>query len=155
MRTIGFRATAKEVFYAVLEGETSKPLLIALDKLKAPVAYDVPQMLAWYREHCQLIFNEFKINACGVRTPEPISRATGTSIAKRYNIEGVIMEASASKGCPCIIGPFATISSLIGEKAKECIGKEDFRCIEDWNKYGAEYKEAILTATAALGSMTK
>ena len=46
MPTIGFRAEPTAINFAVVEGTTQAPRLIAADTLKAPVSYEEPACLA-------------------------------------------------------------------------------------------------------------
>lgn len=157
MKAIGFRAGSREVHYAVIEGNSRAPTLVTIDKLAAPAAYTQPQMLVWYREQCQLLIDEFGTRAGGVKTAEPLSRSLGAAARRgatdRNNLEGVIMEAVAAKGCDCIVGSLATLSSKIGERPGTCLDSERFQCIATWAKLNREKKEAVLAAVSALAML--
>lgn len=153
--SIGIRCSAGEVFYAITDGTIETPRLIEKNKLKAPAAYTLPSVLAWYREQFLLICEEYKIKAVCIKVTEPLARLQGGAskegFAIRCNIEGVIAGATASLGLPTIMGPMATLSSAIGTTgAKKYKDIDDFRGIKDWGKLNTNYKEATLAAVSAL-----
>lgn len=155
MSTIGFRVTTKEIFYAIIDGSIDNPEVITTAKMRFPASLNLPQALSWYRENIKSLLNEFKVEACGIKASEPISRSLGAAAkegaTKRANIEGVLMEVGASNGLPVICGSFNTIGSLIGsKKPKDYMTSQKFRGVSDWDDHNEKTKEAILAGVTAL-----
>jgi len=155
---IGIRSTPNEIFYVIVDGTVDNPTLTVHSKLRQPSAYELPKALSWYREKILAITEEFGIQACGIRTTEPISRTMGASAREgatiRAHIEGVAAEAAASIGLNVVIGPLATITAFLDSKnAKKYLSNDEFRGIDQWSDLNTYYKEAILAGVAALRTL--
>lgn len=153
MASIGFRAEASRLTYAIAEGSVESPRIKNIDRVRAPMSYDLPEVLMYYRETCIDIIREYGATHCVIRTAEPNSSARGKGVIKRANAEGVLAEMSASIGIGCVMGPLATIGSRLGMNAKEARSALDagqFRSVPRWPNLNRAQKEAVMAAIAGL-----
>ena len=152
MRAIGFRATAEDVRWSVVEGTTDQPTLVDQGKIRPPRTYNTSQSLAYYREQVQVLVKRMSVDAGAVRHTEPKARAAARP---RARIEGVLEEALYSAGVRKLVcGPLATIGSAMrSRKPKAYLSADDLRGIDlDSVSGGPKSKEAVLAAVAALGA---
>lgn len=150
MRVIGFRAEPGGVNWAIVEGTTEQPILVAADRSAAPVIYKEAEALAWYRQHVLDLFDRYDPKAAAVRYAEPTARGAGTEAAKRRSrLEGVLLEASGSRRVPAIGEAMVTIKSKLGANAKAYLVQPTFRQL-DWSRRSPECREAILVAATVL-----
>lgn len=153
MITLGLRVGTTDINYVVYSGTFAQPKLITNDKLRQPVSYDLPQALSYYRNQIIAICKEYKVNTCGIRIAEPVSRRNGCNEGsiKRANIEGVMMETCSSLAIDLTVGVNATFSPVFNVKAiKELIDSKEFNGITQWGKLNKEFKEASIASLAAL-----
>ena len=150
MRSLGFRAANDHVWWAVVEGGTDEPILVASEKLRPPQVFDQPETLAWYRERVEYLVAKYNAETGGVRYPENVARSAN-KMFPRIRVEGVLIEAMYSAGARRFAcGPLKTISAGIDSKAaKKYLTTDDFRGL-DWSRLPAEAREAVLVACAAL-----
>lgn len=150
-RAIGFRAEAKQVQWAAVEGTRRKPILLARDKAAAPVGLPEASALSWYRKRARLIVEKYNPGAAGIRSPEPVARGGGREGARqRLRIEGVLLESMDSCGVGVTTGALATISAKLGTKtAKRYLVSGELRGL-DLSTIPAPAREAVLVAVAAL-----
>lgn len=153
MKSIGFRASPNEVYYAIAENSQDQIKLISLEKIRVPISQPVPEQLNFLRRTIKDIINEFKVTAAGIRTTEQTSQ--NWSI-ERISIEGVIQELFCSSTVEnYFIGQIATIAAKLG------IDRGDFKLIVEkktinsccgvvLDGYNKDKREAILVAIAAL-----
>lgn len=147
---IGFRADPSAVYWAVV---SDPPLRVeASGKLPAPKSYDEAAALGWYRTEVRNLIDQYKPKCAGVRYQEPVARIRSIkSTCQRVRIEGVVLEASNSKGISVLTGAMATITAeLESESAKAYIETDSFRGL-DWSALSDNLREAVLVAGAALG----
>jgi hypothetical protein len=152
-RAIGFRVEPSLVHWAVVEGTSEAPILVAADKLTSPATFDEPQALTFYRERVSLLLAQHLPDVVAVRYAETFGRqSVRESDFRRCRIEGVILEASDSKGLKIMTGALASISKNLGTKAaKRYLESSDLRGL-DWSRYPAKnIREAILVGASALG----
>lgn len=153
MVSIGVRASTSEILYVIIEGTFDKPSLITADKLREPISYSFPETLVYYREQFLSLYKEYRINSCGIRTAEPLSRLKGSSegARKRTNIEGVMIEASASQGIKPLVGANSTFSPILDVKSmKDLISVNAYKNLNKWAKLSQDFKETTLVAIASL-----
>lgn len=151
-RVIGFRAEAKQVHWAVVEGTSDAPILVAHQKEAAPTSErEEPRSLAWYRARIRDVLELYKPETAAVRFPESTAKGANKDGAKRrLRIEGILLEASQSWGCNASGTLLQAISSRLEVKsAKPLLENDDFRGV-DWSAVSKEAREAILAAVAAL-----
>ena len=150
---LGFRATDKEVFWAVVEGTVQQPILRATDKLVFPVSFDFYDSLPWCRERVRQLVDAYTPSVAAVRKPEGQARIEDESSRSRLRVEGVLLEALRSKNVPvelCMLANIAKLMSLGNAKdAKEQLSRHDCRGL-DWKGYGPNSKEAILVGACVL-----
>ncbi|MGO9125919.1 MAG: hypothetical protein ACLP6G_13655 [Terriglobales bacterium] len=152
-RAIGFRVEPGLVNWALVEGTSEEPILVATAKIAAPATFDEPQALSFYRERVLLLLAQHSPGVVAVRYAETFGRrGVDQSDYRRCRIEGVILEASDSRGLKAVTGALASISKNLGTKAaKDYLKSDDLRGLE-WSKYPAKnVREAILVAASALG----
>ena len=150
--SVGIRASTSEINYVIIEGSFANPKLITADKLREPISYSFSETLVYYRVQFLSLCKEYKINTCGIRTAEPLSRLKGSSegAIKRANIEGVMIEASASQGIKTIVGANSTFSPLLDVKSiKDLISAKEYKNLSKWTKLSQDFKEATLVAIAS------
>ena len=91
-RALGFRAEARQVYWAVVDGTRRSPILVGHDKFAAPVGLEEAPALSWYNDRAKLILETYKPSTVGVRFPEPVARGSNKEGAKRrLRIEGVLL----------------------------------------------------------------
>ena len=153
-RAIGFRVEPTLVHWALVEGTPEAPILVAVDKIAAPATYDdESRALTFYRERILLLLSQHSPDRVAVRYAETFGRrAAGAKDNQRCRIEGVLIEASSSRGLKVVTGALASISKNLGTTgAKRYLEANDLRGL-DWSKYPAKnVREAILVAASALG----
>jgi len=153
-KILGFRADAKHVYWAVVEGDQDTPVVVAKDKASAPVDLDEASSLAWYRVRVHLIISTQTPTAVAIRQPEPIARGSSDGFRKRLRIEGVRMEASREQGLQVTPAALVTISSKLGTKSAKKYIEGDFRGI-DLSALPDLLAEAVLVAVALLPKGTE
>jgi hypothetical protein len=70
-RAIGFRVEPKALHWAVVEGATASPTLIAIDKISAPKTFSEPKILSFFRERVLHLIAHHHPDKGGVRYAEP------------------------------------------------------------------------------------
>jgi hypothetical protein len=150
-QALGFRAEAQQVYWAVVEGTRDEPILVAHDKVAAPVGLNEAPALSWYTDRVRLLVNTYKPDAAGVRFAEPNARGSNKEGARRRSrIEGVLLQAIDSSGLGVTTGALAKISARLGtKKAKNYVDTGKLRGL-DLSKLPTPAREAILVAVAAL-----
>ncbi|MGN0156354.1 MAG: hypothetical protein ACI39N_03815 [Lachnospiraceae bacterium] len=157
-RTIGFRVSPNEVFYAIIENKEEAYEFISISSLKIPVAIDEPQKLSFIRNTISTMLLQYKIDYAGIKLIEGNARsAINNSLIFRFNIEGVLKELlSNGQAKNCFLGLASNISAVLEiEKAKPVEMLEKFVNTEEYmtdydKKITIEHKEAMLVALAAL-----
>jgi hypothetical protein len=54
-RALGFRAEAKQIHWAVVEGTRDVPIVVGRDSIAAPISLDEAPSLLWYSSRVKLI----------------------------------------------------------------------------------------------------
>ena len=119
MKAIGFRAEKRLVHFAVVDNSVD-PTECTTDKLKIRGNRPTAEELALLRTEVLNLIDMYQPEAVGVRTPDrPKTARYIQSLFDRARIEGVIMEAAASKNVRVVAGPSGTIKS--GMKTKRSL----------------------------------
>jgi hypothetical protein len=161
-RAIGFRVEPSCVHWAVVDGPADRPVLTPPGKLVPPQTFTWGQTLSWYIKEIGTLCRQYKPAVAWIRTSER-SRTKASLVEKRSQIEGVIAAITEMSGVRPKLGALASITAQVGPwpppdagkkkqkkpSAKEYLAHDDFREI-DWSDYGANEREAILVAVAAL-----
>ena len=114
-RAIGFRVEPGLANWAVVTGTSDAPILEAASKLTSPSTFEEPQALAFFREGVLLLLEQYKPDVVAVRYAETFGRqSVRESDYRRCRIEGVILEASNSRGIRLVTGALAAISKNLG-----------------------------------------
>ena len=146
---LGVRAEPRGFHWAVVEGTQRAPILTAHDKAATPASFEEPEALAWVRSRVLHVIDTYHPVAVAVRYPEPISRSSN-SARQRCRVEGVVLEAAASRRLPILTGPLATIAAkLRTRKPKTYIETGTLRGL-DLSSVPASGREAVLIAVAQL-----
>ena len=149
-RILGFRAEAKQIHWAVVEGTRSKPFLVDYNHAAAPVTLDDAPALSWYSNRVRLLVEAHKPMAAAIRTAESVARGSNKEGARRrLRIEGVLLQTMDSCGLNVTMGALATISGKLGSQAKKYISSGEFRGL-DLSKIPSSTREAVLVAVASL-----
>jgi hypothetical protein len=149
-RALGFRAEAKKIHWAIVEGTRRVPILIAHDSAAAPVNLDEGPALSWYGSRVKHIVETYKPAVATIRTAESVARGSNKDGARRrLRIEGVLLQTIDSCGLKVTIGALAMISGKLGSQAKKYVDSDELRGL-DLSKIPLPSKEAILVAVAAL-----
>jgi hypothetical protein len=151
MRAIGLRAEPTKLHWAVVEGQSSAPVLVAHDKAAPPVHASEAAQLSWYRDRLRLLVETHDVEIVGVRFAETFGRMGKLEPAlRRSRIEGVLLEAAHSCQKRVIAGALQTISSKLGSRrAKQYVEVGEFRGL-DLSTLPDQRKEAVLAGVAAL-----
>jgi hypothetical protein len=149
-RALGFRAEAKQIHWAVVEGTRQGPILVAHSNAAAPVNLDDAPALSWYSSRVKHIIQTYHPKVATIRTAESIARGSNKEgNRRRLRIEGVLLQTIDSCGLKVTMGALAMISGKLGSQAKKYIDSGELRGI-DLSKIPLPSKEAILVAVAAL-----
>jgi hypothetical protein len=149
-RILGFRAEAKKIHWAVVEGTRSIPILVDYDDAAAPVNLDDAPALSWYSNRVRLLVETHKPTAAAIRSAESVARGGNREGARRrLRIEGVLLQTIDSCGLKVTMGALATISAKLGSQAKKYINSGDFRGL-DLSEVLSPTREAVLVAVASL-----
>lgn len=156
MRSIGFRASPKEVIYAVCEQTSgNSPKIIDVDRVKIPVALQLPEQLSYVRRTILDLIQEYSATRAGIRISEPFASKFASPSIERISIEAVIQELINTSSIErYFTGVVASISSHL-ELPKKHFAKiidGEIKAIEgiDLQSYKDNQKEAILSALASL-----
>jgi len=149
-RALGFRAEAKQIHWAVVEGTRHAPIHVEHGIAAAPIGLDEAPALSWYSSRVRHIVQTFKPSAAMIRSAEAVARgASKEGARRRLRIEGVLLQTIDFCGVRVNIGALATISGKLGSQAKKYIESGELRGL-DLSQIPTLAREAILVAVAAL-----
>jgi len=149
-RALGFRAEAKQIHWAVVDGTRRAPILVAHDHAAAPVNLEEAPALSWYSSRVRLIIETYKPGVATIRTAESVARGSNKEGARRrLRIEGALLQTIDSCGLKVTVGALAMISGKLGSHAKKYIESGELRGL-DLSEIPALSREAVLVAVAAL-----
>jgi hypothetical protein len=152
MCTIGFRAEADGVCWAVVTGDRDHPALVAHGRITAPQFAGEAEGLSFVRNRVEDVLETHKPDGAYIRAPETFGRRNQhlTSLDKRLRIEGVVMEVANSLSIRTSSGPLRSVGkSLESSDPKAYLGSDDVRGLV-FPKKDTNCKEAILAAVAGL-----
>lgn len=153
-KSLGIRVETETVYWAVVEGRASEPVVVGEGKIPAPVSADDAGKLVAQRRAILDVIEQHKPAVVFVRFAETMFGNRGEAPRKRSRLEGVIMEAAASRSKPVRTGPLSTIGKGLGMDAATAKATRD-RALGlgtlEWAKREVEAREAIMAAAAALG----
>jgi hypothetical protein len=149
VNNLGIRVKPSEFAFAVYDSETNR--LVNVERVKIPKALDAPEALKYVRNTILDILREYKIEAAGIRITESNSQHLNI---RRIEIEGVIQEAFASSTLRSYyVGKISSITARIGiaraDFKRYVEGENDFDLVENWDQFGSDEREAVLTAMGA------
>jgi hypothetical protein len=151
-RILGIRAEPTAIHWAVVSGASNGPTLEASDTETAPNAFNEGEVLAWIRQKVLYIIDSYKPRGVAIRYPEGNAMASTNSAKARCRVEGVALEAAASKNLRTVTGVLNTFGKHLGTKsAKAELEADDLRGL-DWSNKGVKDREAILVAVSLLSS---
>jgi hypothetical protein len=149
-RALGFRAEAKQLHWAVVEGTRDIPIVVGRDIIAAPISLDEAPSLSWYSSRVKLLVETYEPTVAAIRTAESIARGSNKEgPRRRQRIEGVLLQTIDSCGIKITIGQLAMISGKLGSRAKKYVEGGEFRGL-DLTKLPEPSREAVLVAVAAL-----
>lgn len=93
MKAIGFRCWKDRFAFVVLEGSQARPILVASKLRVAPPGLARYQVLSWFRENVQEVFETFRPGDGAFKVVEATSR---TKDLGRAEMEGVLQETAYS-----------------------------------------------------------
>jgi Holliday junction resolvasome RuvABC endonuclease subunit len=148
---LGLRAEPTALHWAIVEGTRSEPILKAHDRAVAPASYGEPAALAWIRSRVLHLIDTYRPDAVGVRFQESFGPGGNKASARqRSRVEGVVLEASHSRGLKVLTGTLSTIGAKLGTKhAKKYVDEAELRGL-DLSKLPRQAREAVLIAVAQL-----
>lgn len=153
MRSIGIRATPKEIFYSVVEQKDTENEVLIIDKLIIPASLSIPDRLNFVRKTLIDIINHYDVINAGIRVTE--GNAQRISI-DRVSIEAVIQELFSSCSVQKYFGGnISKISRLLGlsnngELKKIFSGEKIPEGLEFLAEINENERESALSALAAL-----
>jgi hypothetical protein len=149
-RILGIRAEPTAIHWAVVSGTSSRPILEASDTETAPNAFNEGEVLAWIRQRVLYIIDSYKPTGVAIRYAEGNAMASTKSAKARSRVEGVALEAAASKDLRTVTGALSTFGKHLGTpSAKAELEADDLRGL-DWSHKGVKDREAILVAVSLL-----
>lgn len=153
VKSIGIRATPKEVYFCIIEQKEDFNEIINIDKLILPLSLSTPNRLNFIRKTIIDIINQYNIDNAGIKVTE--GNAQSLSI-ERISIEAIIQELFSS----CTVknyfgGNISMISRLLGipnnGTLKKIINGEDIPVdLQFLNGFSVNQRESALAALAAL-----
>ncbi len=153
MKSIGIRATPKEIFFSVIEQNENGNEILSIDKLILPISLETPDRLNFIRKTIIDIINQYEVINAGIKVTE--GNAQRISI-ERVSIEAIIQELFSS----CSVqkyygGNISKISKLLGipnnGSLKRIIKGEDIpKELEFLKDLKENEREATISALAAL-----
>jgi len=152
MRALGFRAEKTLVHFAVLDD--SKPGTVTTDKLKLKGDRPTAPELGLLRNEVRNLIDTYKPDAVGLRlSDKPQSMRYIQSSFDRARVEGVVMEAAASKNVKVVAGASATIKSGMKTKRplREYADVDEVKGIDLSDKKNESLRDAVYAALAAMG----
>jgi hypothetical protein len=151
-RVLGVRAEPAGFHWAVVSDTQESAILEACGIEIAPHAYNEGESLVWIHQKAAYIIDTYKPTRVALRYPEGNARGANKSPAKsRCRVEGVILEAAASKNLDIVTGALNTFAKHSGIKSpKEDLTKDNLRGL-DWSQYrDKNQREAILVGVSLL-----
>ena len=155
-RILGIRAGPKAFHWAVVEGTQEAPSLLAQGKAEAPASYEEPAAIAALRDRVLHLIDTYHPTAVGVRFAESFGGGAGNtdSARRRCRVEGVVLEASHSRGLGVLTGALSRIGAKLGTRTpKKYIEGGDLRGL-DLSALPSPRREAVLVAVAQLPRST-
>jgi len=152
MKSVGFRAECEGINWAIVQGSTAQPVLIAYDYIPAPKVNAEPARLAYFRERVLAVVRLHEPASAFVRFPEAYGRGNKniTSNDARLRVEGVILEALNASGVRVLTGALRPIAARLGsDEPKAYLSRDDLRGLA-FPRKAPNSREAILAAVAAL-----
>jgi hypothetical protein len=155
MKAIGFRAEKDTIHYAIVEGTKHEPVLVADDKIVAPLTYSDAQAMSYFRDRIRTLVEQYKPSAAFVRygetfLPKKVAPNVLASMLARARIEGVILESINSHKINIVGASLSGISSKLESKhPKSYLENGDLRGVDLTGKPQPR-QEAILVAVSAL-----
>lgn len=149
---LGVRAEAQGFCWAVVEGSQQAPRVRGNERVEAPRSYSEAEALVWCRARLLQIIQDHGPKHVAIRYQEPTARRHDSASRQRCRVEGVLLEAAASRQLVIATGALATIAKGLGTNttgAKAYLSAEEFRGI-DLRKVPASRREAIVVAVSAL-----
>lgn len=152
MRSIGFRASPQEVFFAVVSRSPDRDLFdFDISSIKVPRALSNPDRLRFIRTNLLDLAREKEVSRAGIRIAESVSQNISY---ERIHLEGVIQEMLSSSFVEkYFCGQIATISKIVGLSRSEITeildGKNHFN-VDRWDKYSKKERESFIVSIAAL-----
>ena len=149
MSSIGLRADNGKLYWAILSGTASAPVVDASDVINAPKTYTDANSLSWFREKTISLINTYKSTRGAVRTIEPKARAN-QSFYCRLRLEGVCLEALISQGLEAKLTLHSTMTAdLESRSTKKYVEAGHFRGI-DLTLYSDKIADAIMAGASVL-----
>ena len=153
MKSIGIRATPKEIYFAIVEQNGEGNNVITIDKLILPLSLEIPDRLNFIRKTIIDIINQYNVTKAGIKVTE--GNAQRLSI-ERISIEAIIQELFSS----CSVqeyfgGNISKISRLLGlsnngDLKKIIKGESIPENLEFLQDNSETQRESVLSALAAL-----
>lgn len=157
-KSIGFRVTPAEIFFAIIDNQENDYEFISISSLKVPVSLDEPYKLSFVRNTILTIINQYKIQYAGIKLIEGNARnSINNNMIFRFKTEGVLMELFANSSIKkYFLGISKSIASVL--EIETCKTQEMLDSIIDTSillndngkKITGEAKEAMLIGLAAL-----
>jgi hypothetical protein len=150
---LGVRAEPAAIHWAVVTGTPDQPVREASDTATAPNTFSEGEGLVWIREKVLYIIDKYRPMKVSIRYAERNARGANKDSAKaRCRVEGVVLEAAASRNLATVTGALNTFGRHLGSaSAKADLDADDLRGL-DWSNYKDKDREAILVAVSLLSS---
>src|SRR5262245_43846807 len=149
---LGVRAEAQGFCWAVVEGSQHAPRVRGNERVEAPRSYSEAEALVWCRARLLQIIQDHTPTHVAMRYQEPTARRHDSASRQRCRVEGVLLEAAASRQLAIATGALATIAKGLGTNttgAKAYLSAEEFRGV-DLKKVPAPRREAIVVCISVL-----
>ena len=151
MKSIGIRATPKEIYFAVVEQNDEGNNIIAIDKLILPLSLEIPDRLNFVRKTIIDIINQYEVTKAGIKVTE--GNAQRLNI-ERISIEAIIQELFSSCSVQKYFGGnISKISRLLGIENNGDLkikGESIPENLEFLQNNSETERESVLSALAAI-----
>jgi hypothetical protein len=135
----------------VVTGTLVQPVLHASGSENAPDAYGEAETLAWIRERLLYVIDTFRPMAAAVRYAERNARGANKDSAKaRCRVEGVVLEAIATRNLRSVTGTLSTFEKHQGAHSAKADLTSDYLRGLNWSNYRDRNEGAMFEFAAPL-----
>jgi hypothetical protein len=152
MPILGLRCSNSDYAYAILDGDSKRPVVLEENLVTYPPDYKRPKLLRWFYLEIEGLLGKHTISRIVIKGAEPMA-TRDRPFVERTEHEAIVMLAAETKGITRISRKVkATIAKDLGMKgkAKYLDTKLDKSVIDGFGDRSAKTQEAILAGWSEL-----